>query len=295
MERAGRRSRRGRLRFSRQGFLARRPTLWIEAAVLVWLLWLYDAINNLAAPRVGMALAHAREVLRLEAGLGLHVERDVNGFTADHHLFALAAANYYDTAHSLVTIAVLVAVWLFCPDKYRPLRRALTIINVIGLAVFWLWPMAPPRLLPGFSDIVATSHALGSWHAANLESPANQYASMPSLHMSWAVWSAVAIWTCSRRVILRVAAVIHPTFTLIAVLATANHFLLDAAAGIAVACVSLLLTRQHPQSRSRSMTNPTSSRTGKRQREVVSVKCEEGTRQIMSSATSRSQAKKRIR
>jgi PAP2 superfamily len=230
-----------------RGFLASRPKLWVEAAVLLWLLWLYDQINNLSSARLATALAHTRQVLVAESSIHVDLERSLNLFAASHHLFGLVMADYYDVGHFAAAIIALVSLWLFRPANYRNLRRALIAINLIGFATFWLWPMAPPRLLPGFADIVASTHAIGSWHTGTLADAANQYAAMPSLHMSWALWSTIAIWTCTRRPALRAVAALHPVITLVAVLCTANHLLIDAAAGIATTCVAVALFRlRHP-------------------------------------------------
>ena len=134
--------------------------------------------------------------------------------------------------------------WWRRADIYRPLRNTLVLVNVIAFAVFWLYPVAPPRMLPGFSDVVASSGAFGSWHSGALASHANQLAAMPSLHIAWAVWCTLAVWRVCERRWVRVLAVLYPCLTTFAVLATGNHFTLDALAGLvtfaaAVAIVAL--------------------------------------------------------
>ncbi len=57
---------------------------------------------------------------------------------------------------------------------------------MLAFVVFWRYPVAPPRMLPGFTDVVASTHAFGSWHTGALASQANQLAAMPSLHIAWA-------------------------------------------------------------------------------------------------------------
>jgi hypothetical protein len=225
-------------------FFARRPGLLREAVVIVWLLWIYDAINNLSPVRATTAIAHARQALDLERTLGIAVERSINHWVPAHHLAALVIGDYYDNAHFVVTFGVLAWLWWARPESYRPLRRALVLINLIGFAVFWLWPMAPPRMLPGFVDTVATSGAFGSWHSGQLAEAANQYAAMPSLHVAWAVWSGVALWCTCRRRTVRTLAVLYPVATTVAVLVTANHLLLDSLAGVATGLLSVAAERR---------------------------------------------------
>ena len=94
--------------------------------------------------------------------------------------------------------------------------------------------MAPPRMLTraGFVDVVAVSHAWGSWRTSALASHANELAAMPSLHIAWACWSALAMWRIGNRRSWRVGAVCYPLMTALVVMATANHFFVDVVAGL---------------------------------------------------------------
>ena len=212
--------------------------------MIVWLCWVYDAINNLAPLRLHVALAHARGVLHLEQSLGLDPELSLDRWLAGHHTLGLLLSLYYDNAHFIVTLGLLGWLWWKRADIYRPLRNALVVVNLLGFAVFWLYPVAPPRMLPGFTDVVASTHAFGGWHTGVLASQANQLAAMPSLHIAWAVWCTLALWRISQRRWVRGLAVLYPCVTAVAVLATGNHFLLDIVGGLlaigtAVAIVSL--------------------------------------------------------
>ena len=220
-----------------------RTPWWRELLVVVWLAWVYDAINNLAPLRLGPALAHGRDILSLEGSLGIAPERALDHWLALHHSVGLAVSDYYDNAHFAVTLAVLAALWWRGAARYRPMRNVLVAINLLAFAVFWLYPVAPPRMLGGFTDVVASTHAIGSWHTGALASQANQLAAMPSLHIAWAIWSAAGVWLLTRSRIARALALLYPCLTGFAVLATGNHYVLDLVAGallvaVAVACVA---------------------------------------------------------
>ncbi len=218
-----------------------RTRWWGEALVIVWLLWIYDLINNLAPLRAGIALNHARSILHLEQTLHIDPEHSLDRWLAGHHTLGLILSLYYDNAHFVFTLGLLAWLWWRRPDLYRPLRNSLVLVNLLGFAVFWLYPVAPPRMLKGFTDVVAASHTFGSWHTGALASQANQLAAMPSLHISWAVWCAVAVWRLSRAPLARALALIYPCVTSVAVLATGNHFLLDILGGLAAIALALLL------------------------------------------------------
>ena len=220
-----------------------RTRWWVEALAIAWLCWLYDAITNLAPLRVHLALAHAQGVLDLERSLHIDPERALDGWLAAHRTLGLVVSDYYDNAHFIVTLGLLGWLWWRRSDVYRPLRNSLVLVNLIGFLVFWRYPVAPPRMLKGFTDVVASTHAIGSWHTGALASHANELAAMPSLHVAWASWCALALWQISRRVWVRVLAVLHPCLTAVAVLATGNHFVLDILGGLLVLAVAVLISR----------------------------------------------------
>jgi PAP2 superfamily len=235
---------------------ARRTPLWREALVLGWLLWLYDAVNNLSAIHLHAALAHAAGIFRVERWVHLDPEIALNRWIGDHRSLGFILSNYYDNAHFVVTLGLLGWLWWRHPSTYRPMRNTLVLTNVIGFAVFWLYPVAPPRMLQsaGFVDVVAVTHSWGAWHSGALASSANELAAMPSLHIAWALWCSAAMWLIARRAPLRILAVLYPIVTLVAVLGTANHFFLDVVGGALTFAAAGLIAwswQQHRLARSR--------------------------------------------
>jgi hypothetical protein len=220
---------------------ATRSRWWVELLAIGWLLFLYDAVTNLAPLRLSVALGDARGILHFERVLHIDPELSLDRWLGSHHTLGLLVSDYYDNAHFVVTIGILVWLWWRRADLYRPLRNSLLLVNVLGFVVFWLFPVAPPRMLDGFTDVVSSTHAFGSWHTGALASQANQLAAMPSLHMAWAGWCALALWRASRRPLVRAVAVAYPCMTAFAVLATGNHFVLDIAGGLAALAISVLL------------------------------------------------------
>jgi hypothetical protein len=226
---------------ARSSAAATRTRWWVEALTIVWLCWVYDAITNFAPLRLHAAVSHGEGVLAAERWLGIDPELSLDRWLASHHALGLAVSDYYDNAHFVVTLGLLGWLWARRADLYAPLRNTLVLTNVIGFAVFWLYPVAPPRMLAGdgFSDVVASTHAFGSWHTGALASAANQLAAMPSLHMAWAAWCGVALWRLARSVWVRGLALLYPCMTAFAVLATGNHYVLDVLAGLATLVVAM--------------------------------------------------------
>jgi hypothetical protein len=218
-----------------------RTRWWVEVVTVVWLLWVYDAITNLAPLRLSSALAHGRGILSLEQTLHIDPEGAMDRWLAAHHTLGLALSDYYDNAHFVVTLGLLGWLWWRRADLYRRLRNELVLVNVLAFVVFWRYPVAPPRMLPGFTDVVASTQAIGSWHTGSLASHANELAAMPSLHIAWAVWCTVALWRLSSRPWVRALAVAYPFMTALAVLATGNHYVLDMLGGLATIAASVLI------------------------------------------------------
>jgi hypothetical protein len=220
-----------------------RTRWWLEALTIAWLCWLYDAVTNLAPLRLAPALAHAAEVLHLEQSLHLSPELALDRLLASHHTLGLVISDYYDNAHFVVTLSLLGFLWWRRADLYRPLRNSLVLMNLLAFAVFWRYPVAPPRMLDGFVDVVSSTHAIGSWHTGALASHANELAAMPSLHIAWAAWCSLALWQLSKGRALRAVAILYLCLTAFAVLATGNHFVLDILAGLATTALAVLCVR----------------------------------------------------
>jgi hypothetical protein len=119
------------------------------------------------------------------------------------------------------------------------MRNWLMGVTATALAIHVAFPLAPPRMLAGFVD---TLDVFGPdiYPADHTQSVANQFAAMPSLHFGWSVIVAAGFVMVVRNR-WRWLALAHPVITLLAIVATANHYWLDAAvAGLLVAAVATL-------------------------------------------------------
>lgn len=206
-----------------------------------------DALNG--SWRTRAARSNADRVIQLEQWLHFDVESSLNDWLAGHPGLMTAANYEYATTYIVSAALLLVITYLWTPVLYRQARNSFVVLNLISFACFGLLPLMPPRMMPGFIDTVATSGTVGSW-GSPLVSNANQLAAMPSLHIAWALWVSVLLARMSRRRWLQVVSAIHVAVTLYVVLATANHYLLDAAGAAVVVVAAVTLTewwdRRHP-------------------------------------------------
>ncbi|MDL4771244.1 MULTISPECIES: phosphatase PAP2 family protein [Thermomonosporaceae] len=215
-----------------------RPRLWSELLLVLVCYGVYEAVRNLVPPDPALAVHHAYELLHLEYLTHLDVEYRLNRLFMAHQPLAVAGDYFYATMHFAMTIGVLVWLYIQRPELYRSRRTLLFATTVLGLAGFWLYPLAPPRMLPGFTDTVASFGTWGVYASAPAASSvSNQYAAMPSMHVSWALWCAVVIIGVARRPAVKALAALYPALTTVAIMGTGNHYLLDAVAGAgALAC-----------------------------------------------------------
>ena len=207
-----------------------RPLLVGELAVIAVLLVVYDRVRALADVRSSVAEAHGWSILHAEAVLHLRIEDNLNAWLTRRDLVRILAVDFYQYLHVSVALAVLVVCYLRRPAVYRPVRNALVLTNVVGLAVFAVYPAAPPRLLPGagFVDSVADA----GFSTSHGPIAADQYGALPSLHLAWATWVAIAGFALTRRLAPRVLFVAYPVLTAVVVMATGNHYVLDVVSGV---------------------------------------------------------------
>ncbi len=213
----------------------RAPVWWHEIAILILLDLIYERLRNLIPTHETAAIDRGLQVLHFTELMHLNVELPINQFVSAHADLARFANGYYSFLHLPVTSGVLL--WLFFWHRriYRSARTVLVTSTILGLLGFYLVPMAPPRLIgAGFVDTLVQFHTFGSWGHASVASMTNQYAAMPSLHCAWALWAGLTVWHVARRPVIRYVALCYPMLTLLVVISTANHFLLDCVAGAAV-------------------------------------------------------------
>lgn len=218
----------------------RRPVWWQEFGIVALGYWLYSLGRNAIPEQVSIATRHGLSIQHMQDILRLNFELSLNRWVATHEWVAQVLDYYYATLHFAVTIGVLV--WLFVkrPHIYRGARTVLFTLTLIALAGFALYPVAPPRLLPGYDyfDTVVRFHTWGSLADPEIASHSNQYAAMPSLHIAWALWCGISVFMCARAVWARALGLLYPVFTLMVIIGTANHYLVDALGGALVVALA---------------------------------------------------------
>jgi hypothetical protein len=149
----------------------------------------------------------------------------------------------YIALHIVATAAVLVWVYRSHRDRFPVVRTTLIASTAISLAVYVLYPAAPPRLAGlGFADTV-TDHAGLNLSSDLLGSLYNPFAAVPSLHFGYALLVGAAVALLARGRTLRALGAAYPLVMLWIIVATGNHFVFDAVAGGIVVVAGWLLAR----------------------------------------------------
>ncbi|MET7528255.1 phosphatase PAP2 family protein [Streptomyces goshikiensis] len=229
-----------------------RPTRWWAELLLLGLVYAaYSGGRLLARGDVALATDHGLAILDVEGPLGIDFERPLNRLFSETGWLGIPADFVYASMHYLVTPAVLLWIYHRRPAHYRSARTWLVASTLLGLVGFSLMPTCPPRLLDaahGFTDTMAQYSAYGWWGAEasaprGLGALTNQYAAMPSLHVGWALWCGVLLWSHGRHPLVKAFGIAYPAITTLVVMGTANHYFLDAAAGAAVMGLGFLFAR----------------------------------------------------
>ncbi|MHB9862219.1 bifunctional glycosyltransferase 87/phosphatase PAP2 family protein [Streptomyces sp. YIM S03343] len=205
------------------------------------------------------AEAHGHQVLDLERFLHIDIEHWVNhtvvqvGWLRDFFDF------YYESFHFGIPLTILGVLYVRRPVDYRWARASLGFATLLALVGFWLYPLAPPRLMPslGMIDTVHGVQDFSKPDYGTLTALTNQYAAMPSLHFGWALWCGLVIAIVAPKWWMKPLGFLHPLFTVSAIVATGNHWVLDAVGGAVVVTAGFGLSYVFQGPRARSLTPAT--------------------------------------
>ncbi|MEI5524504.1 phosphatase PAP2 family protein [Streptomyces brasiliscabiei] len=222
-----------------QGFLhrlrvPRRPRLWFEILLIAVSYWTYSLIRNAVPEQKAQALENADWIWKVEHHLGIAVEETINHSVNSVTWLIVGMNYYYATLHFIVTLGVLVWIYRSHPGRYAATRLVLFATTAVALVGYYFYPLAPPRLMTNenFVDTVVVHQTWGSMASGDLKNMSNQYAAMPSMHIGWSLWCGLTIFALASVPWVRVLGLLYPALTLVVIVATANHFWLDAVGGM---------------------------------------------------------------
>ena len=218
-------------RSARSGFVR-------EAGLVAAAMVAYFGIRNQTVGGPEEAFANADRIVDFERWLHIDWEGSVQAWIVASDFLVMLTNWVYIWGHWPVILGTAILLYRYRRDGYYLLRNALFVSGVIGFFFFAVLPVAPPRLLDvGLVDTVTDQS--NSYRALQPAGLTNQYAAFPSLHVGWNIAVGIVLLMTTAHLVVRVFAVASPLAMGFAVVATANHFVVDVVAGVLVVLVGL--------------------------------------------------------
>lgn len=241
---------RPRLLQLRDGLLPRGPLdLLIQLAVIAAAYWLWRHARGAVDGSMSASFAHARDLIDAERALGALIEPNIQSWAIDVGWPAEVARWGYANLHFKGSCLMLAIVYFGYRGSYGFVRNTVIAAMAISVIGYALYPTAPPRFLPelGLDPSVTGNNPL-------LLSPGdplfNPFAAVPSMHVGLSVILAWSLALLVRSAALKGILFAYPLLMTYVVVASGNHFWLDAVLGLAAAAaavaVAMLLARLRP-------------------------------------------------
>ena len=201
---------------------------------------LYEISRTFARGDLAEAFVHARDVVSVEQTLGIFNEMDVQHWAISKPWVLDIANLTYFHAHFAVTTLFMFWLYLRRNDHYYFVRNIVFSAMAIALVGYLLYPTAPPRMLTdlGFTDTLE-KFAKVNHDSGLVAALSNPFAAVPSVHTCFSLIIGVSCFYLVRRRALRITWLLYPCLIVFSIVATANHFWLDAILGALLAAAAL--------------------------------------------------------
>ncbi|MEZ4522052.1 MAG: phosphatase PAP2 family protein [Thermomicrobiales bacterium] len=210
-----------------------------EVLIILPAALLYFLVRGLVGSDGATAIRHGEQIIQIEKWLGIWWERELQEMILGS-AWRVDLVNWvYIWGHW--PVIALVMTWLVLRhfDDYPVYRNALLISGVVGMIIFATYPVAPPRLMPGYELVDTVTVRSSSYRVLQPPALTNPYAAMPSLHFGWNLLMGIALVRESSKRPAQIIGFIVPIAMFSAIVLSANHYILDAVAGGAIVLSSL--------------------------------------------------------
>jgi hypothetical protein len=193
---------------------------------------IYSLIRMQVEPGPREAVGNARDLIEFERSLSAFFEGSLQDLLA-RGLLTDVFNSIYLYAYWPFPIVGLFVLYLRDRTGFRILRDSLAVSGALALITFALFPVAPPRLMPGL-DIIDTIDPVGQARVVS-----NQFAAVPSLHVGWPALVGLMMYARGSGWVRRLAPV-PAAIMFVTIVVTGNHYWLDGVVGIAFALTPAL-------------------------------------------------------
>ena len=207
-----------------------------QIAVVLAAVGVYELARLAMTPNWSLAKENARRIVELEEWLSVSWEPALQRAFLDNVPRLVEGLNvFYFVGHFLFT-AIFFA-WLYRRSRsgFAVFRDGFLAATAISILVHWLYPTAPPRLAEGaIVDTLQVMSGIDIGSPATGSGLSNPVAAVPSLHAGYAIGVGVGVYLFTRHWLVRALALTYPALVVLTIVVTGNHFVFDAAAGVAV-------------------------------------------------------------
>ncbi len=207
----------------------------------------YSVVRGLVEGKASTAFQHARDLIQVERTLHVFVEPSIQAWASGSHALMDFSSWLYVNAQTSITLTALVYLYVRHNRSFYFVRNMFAIAMLIALVGYAVFPTAPPRFLPewGFTDSVYDLTGMHVSHAsASMTALFNPYAAVPSMHVAFALMIGWPLGALARTRVASVLWRLYPLLIAFVIVATANHFILDAVLGALTAGVSAIGARR---------------------------------------------------
>jgi hypothetical protein len=212
---------------------------------------LYEISRTLAKGDLAVAFVHARDVVSVEKSIGIFTELDVQHWALARPWVLDVANITYFHAHFAVTTCFMFWLYLRRNHHYYFVRNIVFSAMALALIGYVLFPTAPPRMLTdlGFIDTLEKTADV-NFNTGAVSLLSNPFAAVPSVHTCFSLIIGASCFFLVRRPAIRLLWLLYPCLIVFSIVATGNHFWLDAILGAGLAGVALgvawTIERFHP-------------------------------------------------
>jgi membrane-associated phospholipid phosphatase len=222
--------------------------LLIQLALLAAAYYAWRYARGAVDGSMDLSFAHARDLVSAERSLGLLFEPDVQQWAIGAGWPAEVARWGYANLHFKGSCLMLAVIYFGYRGSYGFVRNALIAAMAISVIGYALYPTAPPRFLP---EVGLDPSSAVTGNTPLLSSPGdplfNPFAAVPSMHVGISALLAWSLALLVRPRPLKAAFFAYPLLMTYVVVASGNHFWLDAVLGLVCAAlavgVAILLAR----------------------------------------------------
>ncbi len=216
----------------------------VQVALFLGAYYAYRLVRGVVDGRAGAAFENARSLLHVEQSLGLFIEPDVQNWAESHRLILDAANWMYVNSHFALTTGFLIWLYVKRNEAFYFVRNMFMVSMGIALVGYVAFPTAPPRFMPewGFTDSV--TQAVGEGAAKGASLLYNPFAAVPSMHVAFALMIAVSGVMLVRSRLAKALWATYPLLVTFTVVATANHWWIDAVLGALTAGLSAVAAKE---------------------------------------------------